>query len=126
MKYFLTLLLCITSSLATAQTAPWPSQSVRLIVSQSAGGSIDIAARLIGQKLSDALGKPVVIDNRAGANGMIAAEAVMRATDGHTFLMTSPSALTINQHVYKKVPYDCTNPKIYPKLQLPPGCSTAD
>jgi len=106
MKYFLTLLLCITSSLATAQTAPWPSQSVRLIVSQSAGGSIDIAARLIGQKLSDALGKPVVIDNRAGANGMIAAEAVMRATDGHTFLMTSPSALTINQHVYKKVPYE--------------------
>ena len=106
MKYLLTLLLCITSSFATAQTAPWPSQSIRLIVSQSAGGSIDIAARLIGQKLSDALGKPVVIDNRAGANGMIAAEAVMRATDGHTFLMTSPSALTINQHVYKKVPYE--------------------
>jgi len=106
MKYLVSLFLCVASSIAASQTAPWPSQPVKLIVSQSAGGSIDIAARLIGQKLSDALGKSVVIDNRAGANGMIAAEAVMRATDGHTFLMTSPSALTINQHVYKKVPYD--------------------
>jgi tripartite-type tricarboxylate transporter receptor subunit TctC len=106
MKYLLTLFLCMASSMATSQTAPWPTQPVKLIVSQSAGGSIDIAARLLAQKLSDALGKAVVIDNRAGANGMIAAEAVMRATDGHTFLMTSPSALTINQHVYKKVPYD--------------------
>ena len=106
MKFFPSLLLCFAVSTASAQSAPWPSQPVKLIVSQSAGGSIDIAARLLAQKLSDALGKAVVIDNRAGANGMIAAEAVMRATDGHTFLMTSPSALTINQHVYKKVPYD--------------------
>jgi tripartite-type tricarboxylate transporter receptor subunit TctC len=88
-----------------AQT--WPTQPVKFIVSQSAGGSIDIAARLIGQKLGDALGKQVVIDNRAGANGMIAGEAAARALpDGYTFLMTSPSTLTINQHVYKKVPYD--------------------
>ena len=91
---------------AHAQAPAWPSQPVKFVVSQSAGGSIDIAARLIGQKLGDALGKAVVIDNRAGANGMIAGEAVARATDGHTFLMTSPSALTINQHIYKKVPYD--------------------
>ena len=96
MKFFPSLLLCFAVSTASAQSAPWPSQPVKLIVSQSAGGSIDIAARLLAQKLSDALGKAVVIDNRAGANGMIAAEAVMRATDGHTFLMTSPSALTIN------------------------------
>ena len=85
----------------------WPSQPIKFIVSQSAGGSIDIAARLIGQKLSEALGKQVVVDNRAGANGMIAGEAAARAqADGYTFLMTSPSTLTINQHVYKKVPYD--------------------
>ncbi len=91
---------------AFAQSANWPSQPVKLIVSQSAGGSIDIAARLIGNKLATALGTGVVVDNRAGANGMIAGEGAMRATDGHTFLMTSPSTLTINQHVYKKVPYD--------------------
>ncbi len=92
---------------ASAAAQAWPSRPVRFIVSQSAGGSIDIAARLIGQKLGEALGQTFIIDNRAGANGMIAGEAAARATpDGYTFLMTSPSTLTINQHVYKKVPYD--------------------
>ena len=92
---------------ATALAQAWPSRPVRFIVSQSAGGSIDIAARLIGQKLGEALGQSFIVDNRAGANGMIAGEAAARATpDGYTFLMTSPSTLTINQHVYKKVPYD--------------------
>jgi tripartite-type tricarboxylate transporter receptor subunit TctC len=100
----LALLACSTGH-AQSQAA-WPSQPIKFVVSQSAGGSIDIAARLIGQRLTDALGKAVVIDNRAGANGMIAGEAVARATDGHTFLMTSPSALAINQHIYKKVPYE--------------------
>jgi len=96
---------CLAPLPGFAQT--WPSQPVKLIVSQSAGGSIDIAARLLAQKLGDALGKTFVVDNRAGANGMIAGEAVARSpADGYTFLMTSPSTLTINQHVYKKVPYD--------------------
>ena len=96
---------CLAPLAARAQT--WPNQPVKVIVSQSAGGSIDIAARLLGQKLGDALGKTFVIDNRAGANGMIAGEAVARSpADGYTFLMTSPSTLTVNQHVYKKVPYD--------------------
>lgn len=89
-----------------AQTAAWPTQPVRLIVSQSAGGSIDIAARLLAQRLAEPLGFNVLVDNRPGANGLIAGEAGARATDGHTFLMTSPSTLTINQHVYKKVPFD--------------------
>ena len=103
----------ITLAVAAALVAPaaaaqaWPSQPIKFIVSQSAGGSIDIAARLIGQKLTESLGRQVIVDNRAGANGMIAGEAAARAQpDGYTFLMTSPSTLTINQHVYKKVPYD--------------------
>lgn len=103
----------ITLAVAAALVAPaaaaqaWPSQPIKFIVSQSAGGSIDIAARLIGQKLAESLGRQVIVDNRAGANGMIAGEAAARAQpDGYTFLMTSPSTLTINQHVYKKVPYD--------------------
>ena len=99
------LALACGATLAQAPAA-WPSQPLNFVVSQSAGGSIDIAARLIGQRLGNPLGQAVVIDNRAGANGMIAGEAVARATDGHTFLMTSPSALTINQHIYKKVPYE--------------------
>ena len=103
----------ITLAVAATLVAPaaaaqaWPSQPIKFIVSQSAGGSIDIAARLIGQKLAESLGRQVIVDNRAGANGMIAGEAAARAQpDGNTFLMTSPSTLTINQHVYKKVPYD--------------------
>ena len=104
MNRLLLLLIFITGT-ASAQT--WPARPVRVIVSQSAGGSIDIAARIIGQKLSESLGRPFLIDNRPGANGMIAGEAGAKAApDGYTFLMTSPSTLTINQHVYAKVPYD--------------------
>ncbi|MEO7405273.1 MAG: tripartite tricarboxylate transporter substrate binding protein [Burkholderiales bacterium] len=92
---------------ATANAQSWPSRPVKFIVTQSAGGSIDIAARTIGQKLAESFGQQFVIDNRAGANGMIGAElAAKSAPDGYTFLMTSPSALTINQHLYAKVPYD--------------------
>jgi tripartite-type tricarboxylate transporter receptor subunit TctC len=98
-------LLLIFSSEVFSQV--WPARPVRFIVSQSAGGSIDIAARIIGQKLTESLGRAFLIDNRPGANGMIAGEAGAKAApDGYTFLMTSPSALTINQHVYAKVPYD--------------------
>ncbi len=92
--------------IAAAQANVWPQQPVRLIVSQSAGGSIDIAARLLAQRLTGPLGVNVLVDNKPGANGMIAGEAGARATDGHTFLMTSPSTLAINAHVYKKMPYD--------------------
>ena len=105
----LTMSACLTSTALYAQQpapAAWPTQPIRLIVSQSAGGSIDIAARLIGQELSNAIGAAVDGDNKAGANGLTAGEAAARATDGHTFLMTSPSTLTINQHVYKSMPYD--------------------
>lgn len=100
------LLVALSSAPASAQTPAWPTQPVKLIVSQSAGGSIDIAARLLAQRLAEPLRVNVLVDNRPGANGMIAGEAAARATDGHTFLMTSPSTLAINQHVYKKVPYD--------------------
>lgn len=99
-------LLTLTASAVQAQGTVWPTQPIRLIVSQSAGGSIDIAARLLAQRLSEPLGVNVLVDNKPGANGLIAGEAGARASDGHTFLMTSPSTLTINQHVYRKLPYD--------------------
>ncbi|MEO7241265.1 MAG: tripartite tricarboxylate transporter substrate binding protein [Variovorax sp.] len=108
MKKFLLPLLataCLAPLSSVGQT--WPTRPPVIIVSQSAGGSIDIAARLIGQKLGDAMGTNFVIENKQGANGMIAGSAAARApADGYTFLMTSPSTLTINQSVYKKVPYD--------------------
>jgi len=102
----LTVVSCAVGIPGHAQQPGWPTQPIRLIVSQSAGGSIDIAARLIAQRLAEPLGVNVLVDNRPGANGLIAGEAGARANDGHTFLMTSPSTLTINQHVYRKLPYD--------------------
>jgi tripartite-type tricarboxylate transporter receptor subunit TctC len=85
----------------------WPTRPVKFVVTQSAGGSIDIAARTIGQKLSETFGQQFLIDNRAGANGMIGAELAARsAPDGYTFLMSSPSALAVNPFLYQKVPYD--------------------
>jgi len=71
------------------------------------GGAPDIAARLLGQKLSESLGQPVVIENRAGANGNIANELVAKsAPDGHTMGLLADSQITINPHLYRKMPID--------------------
>jgi tripartite-type tricarboxylate transporter receptor subunit TctC len=101
------LALCILApSIALGQAGNWPSQPIRLIVAGPAGGGLDVPTRLVGNAIAAELGASTVIENRAGANGMIAAEAAARATDRHTFLAGSPSVLAINQHVYRKVPYD--------------------
>ena len=91
--------------MAWAQT--YPAKSVRVIVPFSAGGATDIVARVIGQKLGEAWGQQVVIDNRAGAGGNIGGElAAKSAPDGYTLFMTSGSIVTANQHIYKKMPFD--------------------
>ena len=85
----------------------YPSKPVRMIVPYAAGGPADIAARLIGQKLSETLGQQFVIDNRPGAGGMIGAEAVARAApDGYTLLVASFNEFTINPAVFPSLPYD--------------------
>jgi tripartite-type tricarboxylate transporter receptor subunit TctC len=85
---------------------PYPAKPIRVIVPQAPGGSNDIMARYIGGQLSERLGKQVVIDNRAGAEGMIGTETVARANpDGYTILMAS-TAFTMNPAVIKKLPYD--------------------
>lgn len=90
---------------ATAQES-WPSKPVRMIVPFAAGGSTDVVARMIGQKLSVLWGQPVVIENRGGAGGNLGADAVARSTpDGYTLLMASGS-ITINPHVYKRMTFD--------------------
>lgn len=87
---------------ADAQTAEkWPSRSVRIIVPFPAGGSTDIAARLVGGHLSHSLGQPFFVDNRTGANGVIGMDAAAKSTaDGYTVLVTA-DAVASNPHVYK-------------------------
>src|SRR5207237_5729058 len=73
----------------------------------AAGGSIDIFARMIGERLSGAVGQPVVIENRPGASGNIGAEAVARsAPDGYTLLMATTGVMAINTALYKNMSYD--------------------
>jgi len=87
---------------ATAAHAQFPSRALTIIVPIPPGGAPDIAARVIGDKLSQALGQPVVVENRAGANGNIANELVARApADGHTLGLLADSQIAINPHLYK-------------------------
>jgi tripartite-type tricarboxylate transporter receptor subunit TctC len=90
-----------------AQAAGYPDKPVRLVVPFPAGGATDLMARSLGQKLSERLGQPVVIDNRAGAGGGIGAEAVATAPpDGYTLLFATMGSLTINPSLYKTLRYD--------------------
>lgn len=87
--------------------APYPSKPIQIIVTVSAGGSIDTIARAIAEDMSKSLGQPVIVENRPGANGNIAAAAVARAApDGHTLLATGGSTLNLNPHLYKQLPFD--------------------
>ena len=96
--------LALTMSFAHAQT--YPSKQVRFVVGFPAGGATDVVARAISQNLSEALGQPVVVDNRAGAASNIAAELVATSPkDGHTIFLGTVS-LAINPSLYKKLPYN--------------------
>jgi tripartite-type tricarboxylate transporter receptor subunit TctC len=94
--------LVLTSPAARAQT--YPSRPITLIIPFAAGGSNDVVGRVIGKKLSEIWGQPVVVDNRAGAGGMIGTSAVAAAApDGYTLLLVSPT-FTINPAVKKTMP----------------------
>ena len=93
-------------ALAAAQ-AHWPAKPVRIVVPFAAGGTTDIAARVVGEQLGQVLKQAFVIDNKAGAGGNVGATEVARAApDGYTFLMGTPGTQAINQFLYPKMPYD--------------------
>jgi tripartite-type tricarboxylate transporter receptor subunit TctC len=86
---------------------PYPTRPIRIVVAYTPAGATDILARVIGQKMNEAWGQPVIVDNRPGANGNIGTEYAARAQpDGHTFLMTTAGPHGINPSLYKKLGYD--------------------
>src|SRR5512134_1883634 len=85
----------------------WPSKPVRLVVAYPPGGGIDVMARQIAEKLAPAWGQPVVVENKPGANTIVATDAVAKSpADGHTILMTTDATFSINPHLYAKLPFD--------------------
>ncbi len=90
-----------------AQAQEWPAHPVKIIVPSAPGGGTDAYARIIGSALGEALKQQFVVDNRAGGNGMIGAEAAAHsAPDGYTLLVTASPALMINPSLYAKLPYN--------------------
>jgi tripartite-type tricarboxylate transporter receptor subunit TctC len=82
----------------------YPTKPIRLVVPNPPGGSNDLVARLVGDRLRARWGQPVLVENRAGASGRIGAEFVARAApDGYTFLVSAPAALVINKNLYAKL-----------------------
>jgi tripartite-type tricarboxylate transporter receptor subunit TctC len=98
-------MLALVPGFAAAQA--WPARPVKIIVPFNAGGATDVVARLLAQKLSEAWGQSVPVENRGGAGGNIGADAVAKSPgDGYTLLMASGSIVTANPHMYKTMPFD--------------------
>jgi tripartite-type tricarboxylate transporter receptor subunit TctC len=89
-----------------AAAEDYPAHPVRIVVPFPAGGSNDIVARILAQKLSEKTGQQFFVENRAGAGGNIGAEVVANAADGYTLLVTAPPPLTTNVALYKSLPFD--------------------
>lgn len=100
----------VLATLAFSSVAQFPSKPVRMVVPFGAGSSTDIVARIIGQPLGQALGQPVVVENKPGADGIIAGQEVAKsAPDGHTIFLATNSPLSAAPHLKKNVPYHALN-----------------
>src|SRR5688572_18448224 len=107
MKIIVVTFALLLSTVSLAQE--WPTKTVRIIVPFPAGGSADLMPRIVGEKLAQQWGQPVIVDNRPGAAGNIGATAVFQAEpDGYTLLSAPPPPLVINRLLYPKLAYDAT------------------
>jgi len=101
------LLLCGAPQAQPVAASGWPARPIKLVVPFPAGGGYDFMARNIGQRLSDSLGQPVVVENRAGANGNIGSDAVAKAApDGYTLLLGGIGPQALSPALYPKLPYN--------------------
>lgn len=95
-------------SVAHAQS--WPTKPIKLIIPFAAGGTTDILGRLLAQQLTKDLGQNVIVENKGGAGGNIAAEFVAQSpADGYTIMLASGSMLTVNPYLYKNLPFSYSN-----------------
>jgi tripartite-type tricarboxylate transporter receptor subunit TctC len=103
----LAFLLAAAAPAAAQAQGGWPAKPVRIVVAYPPGGGIDVMSRQIAEKLTAAWGQPVVVENRPGANTIVATDAVAKSgADGYTVLMTTDATFSINPHLYAKLPFD--------------------
>src|SRR3954471_23562042 len=99
----------LLSASAASTAQDFPTRPIRLILGFAPGGSTDLVARVVAQKMAESWGQQVVVDNRPGANGMIGADLVAKANpDGYSLLLSSIGPMAINASLYK-MPYDIVN-----------------
>src|SRR5437899_7528153 len=97
---------CATPAPTQAQAQPWPQKTVRFIVPLPPGSGMDLAARLLAERLTEKWGQPVVVENRQGADGIPAVNAFLGARDNHTLLLSFAGVITMNPLLHEKLPYD--------------------
>lgn len=113
-QLMMTLALVLSGGLGSAHA--WPTKPVRFVVSFPPGGLADVMMRLMQQPLSDALGQPVLIENRGGASGNLAADVVAKSTDGHSFVVTTSSVESVNPFMFSSMAFDPTKDLVHVAL----------
>jgi len=107
MRRLLEIVLLALCAVGVAQAQTWPAKPVRIVVAYPPGGGIDVLGRQLAEKLTGAWGQPVVVENKPGANTIVATDAVAKsAPDGHTILLTTDATFSINPHLYSRLPFD--------------------